>query len=181
MKKVIGLIVVIIIVLIGVAGYLVLNHNESDSNRESNENVIENGFSNEDSEEETNDNHLEEESVENMIIRVSDRSSNITFELNNSQAARSLYEQLPLTIEVENFSSNEKIFYPTDELDVDNTPRATGGGAGILAYYEPWGDVVMFYDSFSSASGLYELGSAIENANQIGNLSGEITIEKVEN
>ncbi len=181
MKKVIGLIVVIIIVFIGIVGYLVLNHNESDSNRESNENVIENNFTNEDSEEDANDNRLEEESVENMIIRVSDGSHTITFELNNSKAAKSLYEQLPLTIEVENYSSNEKIFYPTNELDVDNTPRANGGGAGILAYYEPWGDVVMFYDSFSSASGLYELGNAIENANQIGNLSGEITIEKVEN
>lgn len=36
----------------------------------------------------------------------------------------------------------------------------------------------MFYDSFSSASGLYELGTAIEGSNQIENLRGEIRIEK---
>ena len=92
-----------------------------------------------------------------------------------------MYEQLPLTLDVENFSSNEKIFYPTSELDTDSTPISNGGGEGTLAYYVPWGDVVIFYDSFTSASGLYELGVAISGTDQIGNLSGEITIEKLEN
>ena len=43
-------------------------------------------------------------------------NSNITiFELNESEASDSLYKQLPLTIEVENYSDNEKIFYPPEE------------------------------------------------------------------
>ncbi len=116
-----------------------------------------------------------------MTINISDGNHNITFELNSSNASYSLYEQLPLTIEVDNFSSNEKIFYPASELDIDNTPLASDGTSGTLAYYEPWGDVVMFYDSFNQASGLYELGSAIEGGDQIENLSGEITITKVNN
>ena len=39
----------------------------------------------------------------------------------------------------------------------------------------------MFYDSFSSASGLYMLGNAIEGKNKIENLTGEIKIEKITN
>ena len=124
---------------------------------------------------------LLEEGVESMTIRVRAGNTTILFELNSSVAAKYLYEQLPLTVEVENFSTNEKIFYPTNKLNVTDTPLANRGGVGVLAYYEPWGDVVMFYDSFSSASGLYELGTAIEGSDQIENLFGEIIIEKIEN
>ena len=98
-----------------------------------------------------------------------------------SDGAKSLYEQLPLKIEVEDYSTNEKIFYPPNELDVTNTPLASNGENGVLAYYEPWGDVVMFHDSFDLANDLYQLGNAIEGIENIENLSGEITIEKVEN
>ena len=114
-----------------------------------------------------------------MRISVSDGNNTIIYELNDSTAASNLYRQLPLTTEVENFSSNEKIFYPSSDLNTDDTELATKGGRGVLAYYAPWADVVMFYDTFSSANGLYELGRAIEGSNQIENLSGKITIEKI--
>lgn len=114
-------------------------------------------------------------------IRVQANGNTIVFELNDSQAAQALYEQLPLTVEVENFSTNEKIFYPPEELAVANTPAAESGDAGILAYYAPWGDVVLFYDDFRSASGLYELGHAVSGSEHISAMSGTIQIERTEN
>ena len=77
--------------------------------------------------------------------------------------------------------TNEDDYKHENELDVTNTPLASNGENGVLAYYEPWGDVVMFYDSFDLANDLYQLGNAIEGIENIENLSGEITIEKVEN
>ena len=114
-----------------------------------------------------------------MRIQVSDGNHNIIFELNDSDAAISLYNQLPLEIEVENYSSNEKMFYPPTILNTSNTPLASGG-LGILAYYAPWGDIVMFYDDFRVNSSLYELGRAVTGEDEIQNLSGNITIERVE-
>lgn len=166
MKKVIVLIVVLVFI-IGIFIYFTVTNNNS--NDESSEDVDFNTLE--------NDNDLGDD--ENMRIRVSDGSREIIFELNDSLAARSLYEQLPLTLETENFSSNEKTFYPNRKLDVDDTPVASGG-AGVLAYYEPWGDVVMFYDSFSPNSSLYELGEASRGADEIENLSGEIKVERLE-
>ena len=98
--------------------------------------------------------------LSDMQIRVESNGNTIVFELNDSQAACELYEQLPLSIEVEDYSTNEKIFYPTQELDVSDAPLAEAG-AGTLAYYAPWGDVVMFYEDFGGAGGLYELGEAV--------------------
>lgn len=51
---------------------------------------------------------------------------------------------------------------------------------GTLAYYAPWGDVVLFYDSFSANGSLYELGEAVSGVENIGQMSGTITVETVE-
>lgn len=113
-----------------------------------------------------------------MKIRVKANGNTTVFELNSSPAARNLYAQLPLSITVENYSDNEKIFYPPKKLNATDTPRADGGRAGTLAYYAPWGDVVLFYRGFSSASGLYELGHATSGSEHIPEMSSTIQIEK---
>ncbi len=117
---------------------------------------------------------------ETRQISVQANGNTIVFELNDSQAAQDLYEQLPLTIEVENYSTNEKIFYPPQELDVSNAPQADAV-EGTLAYYAPWGDVVMFYDDFGSAGGLYELGHAVSGSEYISDMSGTIQIQQIGN
>lgn len=117
----------------------------------------------------------QEKGEESMQIKIEANGSAVVFQLNGSQAARALYEQLPLSVEVENFSNNEKIFYPPDRLDTSDAPLAQGG-AGTLAYYAPWGDVVMFYGDFSPNGSLFELGQAVSGAEQISTLSGTITI-----
>ncbi len=122
---------------------------------------------------------LEDRNGDTMRIRVKGEGKEIVYELNDSPAAAALYAQLPLSMGVEDFGSNEKIFYPPQKLDTAGTPLADAG-AGTLAYYAPWGDVVMFYQKFGSGSGLYELGKAVSGAEQIGTLSGTITIEKAE-
>ena len=60
------------------------------------------------------------------------------------------------------YADNEKIFYPAKKLDVSGLAPAHSGKAGTLAYYAPWGDVVIFYADFAPAPGLYELGELEE-------------------
>ena len=111
-----------------------------------------------------------------MRISVKAIGKTTVFELNESLAARDLYAQLPLSIKVEDYSDNEKIFYPPKKLDTSGTPLADAR-AGTLAYYAPWGNVVIFYGSFGTASGLYELGHAISGSEYIQGMSGILHIE----
>ncbi|WP_243111259.1 flavodoxin [Acutalibacter sp. 1XD8-33] len=108
-------------------------------------------------------------------IIVQSEQGQVTYELNGSAAASSLRGQLPLSLAVEDFSTNEKIFYPTQALDTTDSPLAKGG-AGTLAYYAPWGDAVMFYGDFRENPDLFELGTATERADIISKMSGTITI-----
>lgn len=120
----------------------------------------------------------QEEEEPRMRISIQANGKTTIYELNDGNAAKELYEQLPLTIDVEDYSNNEKIFYPPKKLDTTNTPMANAQ-FGTLAYYAPWGDVVMFYDKFGSAGGLYELGNVISGGEHIKNMSGTIQIKKV--
>lgn len=114
-----------------------------------------------------------------MKISVSDGTRTIIYRLNDSPSAKSLYDMLPFDIEVENYGHNEKIFYPKQKIDT--TDGIEGGGeAGGLALFSPWGNVVMYYDSFGSYPGLYILGEAIEGVEQVKDLAGTIHVEAVE-
>lgn len=112
-----------------------------------------------------------------MRITVSANGKEVQYELNDSQASKDLLAQLPMTIKVENYGGIEKIFYPPAKLNTSDTPLAKDIKAGTLAYYAPWADVVMFYDSFHPADGLYELGRVVSGRAHIESLSGEIRIE----
>lgn len=118
---------------------------------------------------------LREEQENIMLIKVTDGSNTVRYQLNGSSAAQSLYEQLPITVAVENYGSNEKIFYPPTSLDISDIVEG-GGPEGTLAYFSPWGNVIMYYSPFGAYPGLYTLGEPIEGVDQIRNLSGTITV-----
>jgi len=111
-----------------------------------------------------------------LQISVSTNGNTIIYELNDSQAVKDLYEQLPLTVEAETYANNETMFYPPSALDVSDNALASGGGSGTIAYYAPWGDVVMYYDSFEAASGLHELGKVASGSEYIENMSGTVIL-----
>ena len=52
----------------------------------------------------------------NLKIKVVANGKEIVFALNDTSVSRSFYAQLPLTVAVENYSNNEKIFQPPDCL-----------------------------------------------------------------
>ena len=122
---------------------------------------------------------VEEPESMSRQISVQFGENTVIYELNDGTAANSLYQQLPLTIEVEDYSTNEKIFYPPQELDTINSPLAQAG-TGTLAYYEPWGDVVFFYGDYNENPSLFELGQVLSRGELISQMSGTITIKAVE-
>jgi len=113
-----------------------------------------------------------------MQMRLLASGKEIVFELNDSPAAKDLYAQFPIASTVENYGHNEKIFYPPQKLKTGDSPLVKSATTGTLAYYAPWGNVVMFYGQFGSAAGLYELGHAIKGSEYIKCLDGTITIAK---
>ena len=113
---------------------------------------------------------------ENMKISVSDGKNKIVYELNASGQSKSLYSQLPIKVQIENYSTNEKIFYPKEKIPLKNGIEGSGD-SGTLAYFSPWGNIVLFYGKFSEYPGLFILGKAVSGAENIKNLSGIVSVE----
>ena len=119
------------------------------------------------------------EAAQARTIEVRSGETAVTYALEDNAAADALLAQLPLTIEIEDYSTNEMIFYPPQALETAGAPAASGG-AGVLAYYEPWGDVVLFYDGFSENASLFALGRAVSGAESIRDLTGTVTVAVAE-
>lgn len=115
-----------------------------------------------------------------MKIKVSNDQYEIVYELNDSQAAQELYDQLPAMLEVEPFGKKEITFYPPKPLATAKTPLVKQAGVGTLAYFEPYKDVVMFIGSFGAYPGLFELGAAVSGQDDIEKLAGQVTVAKFE-
>ena len=111
-----------------------------------------------------------------MKIKVTDGDNTIIYRLNDTAPAKSLYSMLPMDVEIENYGSNEKIFYPKKDIATKGGQEGSGK-AGDLALFSPWGNVVMYYGDFSSYPGLYLLGSAESGSNNVKKLSGKVHIE----
>jgi hypothetical protein len=113
-----------------------------------------------------------------MQIKITSKLNTATFRLYDTVAAKGFYEQLPLKLDLTNFRDVQWMFYPPKKVSVTAREAYHDGKKGELSYYEPWGDVVMFYGCFGSATGLYELGYAVSGSEHIEVMSGMIRIEK---
>ena len=114
----------------------------------------------------------------NMKIKVVANGKEIVFALNDTSVSRSFYAQLPLTVAVENYSNNEKIFQPPKKLDCS---KAQEGACpvGSIAYFSPWNNVCLYYGDMSRYPGLYVMGKAVSGTEQIRNIKGKVKIEAV--
>ena len=75
-----------------------------------------------------------------MRVYVTSNGNTIVYGLNDCQAAMDLYAQLPLTIEVEDYSTNEKIFYPPElgtVISGEEFIEALSGSVEITGEKEP--------------------------------------------
>ena len=81
-----------------------------------------------------------------------------TATLFDNPSARDFASMLPLSLELTDYSNNEKIAYLPRKLTVEgNTPYADAA-IGDLCYYVPWGNIIFYYRDYSPDSSVIRLG-----------------------
>lgn len=99
-----------------------------------------------------------ENEVKTMKLKISIGENVLHAELYDNATVKDLIVQLPLTVQLEDYANNEKIFYPDPKLSKEGAPDGYKPSAGDITYYAPWGDVAIFYKDFSYSKGLISLG-----------------------
>lgn len=110
-------------------------------------------------------------------VRLKSQSGDIIIKLNHNNAAKNFVNQLPLSLDFQDYSQTEKIAYPPEEIDVSDTERGFQPQAGDFAIYAPWGNLALFYRDGEYASSLVPLGSVESGEEWIAELDGAIQAE----
>lgn len=98
----------------------------------------------------------EQRSMYNIRITLGDRF--LSASLEDSAATRDFMAQLPLTLDLEDYSATEKIAYLPHKLATHGAPSGIDPEVGDVTYYAPWGNLALFYRDFGYSAGLVRLG-----------------------
>ena len=90
-----------------------------------------------------------------QVPRIEDRVFAGT--LNDSKAAQEFAALLRLSLTLEDYASTEKISDLPKRLSTEGAAPGFDP-SGDIAYYEPWGNLAVFYKDFRYSSGLVSLG-----------------------
>lgn len=96
--------------------------------------------------------------------------------LEDNSASRSLLAQLPMSLSFSDYNGTEKIAYPDEALDGSDAPDNCDPDVGTLAYYQPWGNLCIFYRDFHASNGLTPLGRIEGNLAALTDLTGDFTV-----
>ncbi len=125
------------------------------------------------SEDENNGNNNPENNLRMITIKVGEQT--ITATMEDNVAARDFLSRLPLEVTLNDYASAEKIFYPSPALDISGAPRGfSNPQPGDITIYAPWGNIAIFYKSFSSSNSLIRIahidGTGIDALNVHGDV-----------
>lgn len=77
-------------------------------------------------------------SLSDLQVKVTSRGYTATFQLYDTAAAKTFYDQLPLHLDLTNFRDAQWMFYPPEKLTVTSREAYHDGKKGELSYYAPW-------------------------------------------
>jgi hypothetical protein len=102
-----------------------------------------------------------------MKIRCTFAEQSFTATLYDNPSAHDFATMLPLGLEMEDYSTNEKIAILPRKLTEDSEGPFPNEAPGDLCYYAPWGNLVFFYDSYRYSKGLIRLGRLDDGFNPL--------------
>lgn len=176
MKKKVILIVIVILLIGGVILAFNLfkksnlqedrSNQQTTSNENSNSDVVESPKS----------------TMEGARIKLTINENEVYVNLNNGKSSNDLLSLLPLTLELEDFNSTEKIAYLPRKITTDDALDGYTPEALDFAYYAPWGNISIFYKDFRYSDSLIKLGEIESGIEHLENISDGtlVTIEKVD-
>ncbi|HQQ70859.1 MAG TPA: cyclophilin-like fold protein [Alicycliphilus sp.] len=93
-----------------------------------------------------------------MNIRLTVNGQVLSAALEDNAAARDFLGLLPLTLDLEDYASTEKIAPLPQKLSTAGAPAGMTPSIGDITYYAPWGNLAIFYKGFGHSAGLVKLG-----------------------
>ena len=112
-----------------------------------------------------------------MKIKMTMNGRTITATLVDNAATQDFISRLPLEVEFEDYNRTEKIFYPSPKLNINGVKRGCAPVPGDITIYAPWGNVAIFYKSWSQSNDLIRIGSIDGEGIEVLKGAGSVTVK----
>jgi len=96
--------------------------------------------------------------TDTMKLKITIGDKKATAILYDNPATKDFIAQLPLTVKMEDFAGKEKIFYPPQKLSTVERKIVSDPETGDINVYAPWGNIAVFYGSYSGSRDLIRIG-----------------------
>ena len=115
-----------------------------------------------------------------MRIRITTTDQVFTAVLEDSETARDFASLLPIEVTLNDYNQTEKVADLPRRLATTGAPDGTDSVVGDIAYYEPWGNLAIYYRDFAWSRGLVRLGRLEGDASSLAAVeAGRARIEIV--
>ena len=120
--------------------------------------------------------------VNDTPIRVVIGEQSLEATLWDNPAARSLLDQLPLTLEFSDYGGQEVTAEPPRPLTMAGMPDGESAPTGTIGYYAPGGVLVLYYTDVGRFKGIVRLGQIDDDTSILNGWDDArpVTIERVE-
>jgi len=127
---------------------------------------------------ERNSNNNNNNNPENnsRMVNIKVGGQTITATMEDNVAARDFLARLPLDVTLNDYANTEKIFYPSPALSINGAPRGCTPTPGDITIYAPWGNVAIFYKSFSSSNDLIKIGRIDDSGIDALSITGNVQV-----
>ena len=96
--------------------------------------------------------------AQSQRMRVSFDDQQVTYQLFDNPTVRDLVSMLPAELEIQDFSTNEKIVHLPRRLDEGGFEAFSDETPGDLCYFLGWGNLALFHDDYTFRDDLIRLG-----------------------
>lgn len=100
----------------------------------------------------------------------------------DDSAARSLLDQLPLTLEFSDYGGQEVLATRPQPLAMEGMPAGESAPAGTIGYYAPGGVIVLYYSDVGRHNGIVRIGRIDQETSVLQGWSEprEVTIKRAD-
>ena len=118
------------------------------------------------------------EQNQNQDIKIKVGTKTLLATLRDTATAKDFISLLPLTIQLKDYASTEKISDLPRKLTKEGAPAGADPSPGDIAYYAPWGNLAIYYRDSPHADGLIILGKIQGDPNALKAAGAEqVTVE----
>ena len=99
--------------------------------------------------------------MDNIKVKITIGKKTARAIIYDNPTSRDFVSLLPLTLEMEDYNRKEKINLLSKKLTSKDAPSGFEPSVGDITYYEPWGNIALFYKDFGYSNGLISFGKVI--------------------